>query len=364
MSSFLYLRGLKHAELTVFGVADGQKTYFDYRSRNNRPVPYSSGQQVKRSIMEAFIDYLGVPPAPITFISVVTVEKKKGVEKKSLGEGAPLGLCDPSYPDQLIGGYMNVDSKESEGADKRTIKRRSPISISAMRPLHPDLAGLNTENASFDRSDRPQAHKVIVRDENGKKLSDDEIFTLLEGQNRSLFRKWIQGESRAGGLFVYDVAIDLRRLFTVATNQFEPEVKPETIARLRDLGWRDGKTVFGDCLIAPKEECEKMAKALAYALLNWRITSNQSRTYSPMETLSVAISDNANRISGAIRVSLGQEEGQKVEPMVDESIEGVSLFVHSAASYHNIRANVTSPYALDQAEAELVRRIMAYVETL
>ena len=154
MSSFLYLRGLKHAELTVFGVDAGQKMYFDYRSQNNHPLPYSSGQQVKRSIMDTFIDYLGVQPAPITFISVVTVKKEKGVEKKSLGEGAPLGLCDPSYPDQLIGGYMNVDSKESEGADKRTIKRRSPISISAMRPLHPDLAGIHTENASFDRSDQ------------------------------------------------------------------------------------------------------------------------------------------------------------------------------------------------------------------
>ncbi len=362
MSSFLYLRGLKHADLTVFGVDGGQKTYFDYRA--NYPLPYSSGQQVKRSIMEAFIDYLGVQPAPITFISVVTVKKTKGVEKKSLGEGAPLGLCDPSYPDQLVGGYMNVDSKESEGTDKRTIKRRSPLSISAMRPLHPDLAGVKSENASFDRSDRPQAHNVKVRDENGKELSKDEIVVLLKGQNRSLFRKWIQGESRAGGLFVYDVAIDLRRLFTVATDQYEPEIKPETIEKLRGLGWTDGKTVFGDCLVAPKAECESMAKALAHALLNWRITSNQSRTYSPMETLSVAISDNANRISGAIRVSLDQEEGKKVHPMVDESIEGVSLFVHSAASYHDIRANVMSPYALDEAEAELTRRIIAYVQTL
>ncbi|GAB3967372.1 hypothetical protein GCM10028806_09620 [Spirosoma terrae] len=358
MSSFLYLRGLKQADLTVFGVDNGQKTYYDYRA--NYPLPYSSGQQVKRSIMEAFIDCLGIQPAPITFISVVTVKK----DKKSLGEGAPLGLCDPSYPDQLIGGYMNVDSKESEGTEKRTIKRRSPLSISAMRPLHPDLAGVKTENVSFDRSDRPEVHKPIVRDEKGRRLSEEEIVELLGGQNRSLFRKWIQGESRAVGLFIYDVAIDLRRLFTVSINQFEPEISPDTIEALKSKGWSEGQNVFGKCLMAPKSEREKITKALAYALLNWRITSNQSRTYSPMETLAVGISDNASLIAGSIRVTLPLDDNAKVEPIADDTVEGVSLFVHTAGALHNVRSNIASPYALKQAEDELIKRITAYADAL
>ncbi len=356
MSSFLYLRGLKHADLTVFGVDKGQKTYYD--PQVGYPLPYSSGQQIKRSIMESFMDNLGVQPAPITFISVVT--EKKG--KQSLGEGAPLGLCDPSYPDQLIGGYMRADSKEIEEEDKRTIKRRSPLSISALRPLHPSLAGIKVENASFDRSDRPEVHKVIVRDSSNRRLSEDEIVELLKGENRSLFRKWIQDEKRASGLFVYDIAIDLRRLLTVPTNQFEPEISPETIAKLRNLGWTDGETVFGKCLVAPAVEREKTVKALTHALLNWQITSNQARTFSLMETLAVAVSDNASKIAGAIRAKL-KEDSDRAEPIVDDSIEGVSTFISLAAAGY-IRTNLEAVDALEQAEAELTRRIMAYVETL
>jgi hypothetical protein len=51
MNAYIYLRALKHAEHTVFCVEKGQKTYFDQQF--NRFVAYSSGQQVKRSILDA-----------------------------------------------------------------------------------------------------------------------------------------------------------------------------------------------------------------------------------------------------------------------------------------------------------------------
>ena len=49
-------------------------------------------------------------------------------------------------------------------SDKMTVKRRSPLSISAMRPLHPLLGGLEREkeNISFDRTSHPDHHKVDV----------------------------------------------------------------------------------------------------------------------------------------------------------------------------------------------------------
>lgn len=352
MSSFLYLRGLKHADFTVFNVQEGQKTFYDVQF--GQQMPYSSGQQVKRSILEQFMEDLGVQPAPTTFVSNVTV--KSG--KSTLGEGEPLSLCDPSFPDQLVGGYMRAEG----GGATRTLKRRSPLSISAMRPLHPLLARLYKENITYDRSDRPELHQVIVRAADGRQLDNEEIDALLKGTDKSLRRKWIPDNKRAGGLFVYDVAIDLRRLFTVPTNQFEPEISPETIAKLRGLGWTDGETVFGKCLVAPKEVQVKMANALAHALLNWQITSNQARTFSLMETLAIAISDNASKIAGAIRAKL-KEDSDRAEPIVDDSIAGVSTFISLAASGY-IRTNLESADALDQAEAELVRRIMAYVETL
>lgn len=353
MQPFLYLRGLKHADATVFGVQDGQKTYFD--TQHGRRMAYSSGQQIKRSIMDTFLATLNVQPAPITFVSVLTV--KSG--KKELGEGEPLSLCDPSYPDQLIGGYMRAEG----GGANRTLKRRSPLSISAMRPLHPFLAGVYSENITYDRTDRPELHQVLVRDTNGNKLSDDDIVTLLAGKDRSLLRKWIPENKRTGGLFVYDVAIDLRRLFTVPTNQFEPEVSPDTIERLRSKGWTDGETVFGKCLVAPQKDREAITKALAHALLNWQITSNQARTFSLMETLAVAISDNASKIAGAIRADLDEDGKEKAEPKVEQSMNGVDTFVTFAASGY-IRDVVKDMEALDKAEAKLIERVKAYADTI
>ena len=352
MSSFIYLRGLKHADFTVFGVQDGQKFYYD--PQTGRRQPYSSGQQVKRSIMDVFLEQLGTQPAPTTFVSVVTTKGNKA----SLGEGEALSLCDPAFPDQLIGGYMRAEG----GGATRTLKRRSPLSISAMRPLHPSLANLHSENITYDRSDRPELHKVIVRTAEGRQLNNDEISALLQGADRSLHRKYIQDNKRAGGFFVYDVAIDLRRLFTVPTNQFEPEISPDTIDSLRAKGWTNGETVFGQCLVAPKEQQTEMAGALAHALLNWQITSNQARTFSLMETLAVAISDNASKVAGAIRTKL-PEEGNQVKIIVDGSITGVNTFVTLAAGGY-IHTTVESAEALDLAQAELTERIMAYAEML
>ena len=194
---FIYLRGLRHADFTVFCVADGQKNYWD--PQFSRFVPYSSGQQVKRSIIEMLDEQLHAEPSPTTFYFDVN-------NKGAIKEGEVISLCDPNYPDQLIGGWMSA----SQGGKTKTLKRRSPLSISAMTPLHPLLASLPKENISFDRSDRPNVHKVVVRDASGHALSADQIEQLIGGSDRSLLRKWIQDNGRATGLFVYDVAIDLR----------------------------------------------------------------------------------------------------------------------------------------------------------
>ncbi|MFX7506721.1 hypothetical protein ABTJ37_20625, partial [Acinetobacter baumannii] len=90
--------------------------------------------------------------------------------------------------------------------------------------------------------------------------------------------------------------------------------------KLRNEGWIEGKNIFGNCLICPKEKREEIIKSLAYALINWRITSNQARTFSLMETVALAISDNANQISYAIRGELRDNtERQQAVPKIDET---------------------------------------------
>lgn len=346
-SNFVYLRVLRQADHTVFGVQDGQKRYWDQQF--GRYIPYSSGQQVKRSILEYITSQLGEVPAATTFYSDV---KKDG----KITEGEVISPGDPRFTDQLLGGWMIA---KAGGAD-RTIKRRSPLSISAMRPLHPLLSNIYEEKISFDRSDRPDLHQVIVRDDTGKELNDDEIANLLSGSDRSLRRKWIQGSQRATGLFVIDIAIDLRTLFAISINQTEPELSPETINELKAAKWTESENTFGECLVMPKERREKIIEGLVGALIDWRIMTNQSRTFSPLATLAVAISHDANKVASAIRAKMVDEgERPAAKPIVDDSIAGADVFVTlPGAGYFS--TNVEAADALDYAKSKIKSMLLEF----
>lgn len=341
----IYIRTLKRAEHTVFCVQDGQKYYYD--SQFNRRIPYSSGQQIKRSVFDKLSSIINEQPAPTTFLFDVN-------NKGELKEGEVFATCDPAYPDQLFGGWM----KASKGGNEKTLKRRSPLSISAMRGLHPLLAGVDNENISFDRSDRSN-NQVIVRNEKGESLTTEQIEELLTGKDRSLSRKWIPDNRRAGGLFVQDIAIDMRRLFSVALNPFEPEISSQTEARLREAGWIESANVFGPCLVAPIAIREKLIPALAEAIIEWSITSNQARTFSLMETLAVTISENANKIAASIRAKLSEEEDNKAYPIVEEELNGVFSYVTLAAGGY-IRTKSESYDALDKAKEKIVELLSSF----
>lgn len=349
MNPYIYLRVLRHADHTVFCVQDGQKSYYD--PTFGRRMAYSSGQQVKRSVLEALTDALNVPMAPITFNYEINKAGK-------MTNKEPWSPCDPHYVDQLIGGWMRAAS------ENYTVKRRSPLSISAMRPLHPLLGGMEmeAENLTFDRSDRPENHPVIVRMEGQKEpMTEEQIDEWLKGNCRTLPRRhWIPDNRRASGLFVFDVAIDLRRLFCVSTNPHEPELTPEMIEALKNEGWIESENTFGHCLVMPKEKRDEVIPALAHALLNWRITSNQARTFSLMETLAVAISDNANTLAGAIRTKLIDDGGDrpKAKPIVDGSA-GADVFVTLPAAGY-FATSIESADALAAAERDLTERMQAF----
>ncbi len=347
----IYIRTLKRVEHSVFNVANGQKYYYDVQF--NKRIPFSSGQQVKRSLIDKLCEEINQSPSPTTFLFEVDKQKK-------LKEGEVFGTCDPTYVDQLFGGWM----KAGKGGAERTLKRRSPLSISAMRALHPLLAGLDSnggEAGTFDRSERPN-NVVIVRDDKGRVLNEEEINEVLsvEGNtDRSLGRKWLNPAERATGLFVYDIAIDLRRLFSVSLNSFEPEMAEHTIEKLKAAGWIVSQNVFGDCLVAPKELRTKWTKALAKAIINWKITSNQSRTFSLMDTLAISISGNANIIAGSIRAKLSEEDSRRAEPIIDESLLNVETFIAlQAGGYVHTKGETAD--ALERAEQALIEKISAF----
>lgn len=342
----IYIRTLKKADHTVFCVADGQKYYYDQQF--GRKVPFSSGQQVKRSLISTFCESINQIPSPVTFFVDIT-------KQNEIKEGEAFGTCDPSHVDQLVSGWM----KATKGGTERTIKRRSPLSVSAMRALHPLLAGLNEEAGSFDRSEMSNTI-IVVRDENGVQLNDEEVQELLAGKNRSLGRKWLNPANRASGLFISDFAIDLRRLFCISLNSFEPEVSFATIEKLTNEGWIESENVFGPCLVAPKVVRDKCIKGLAKAIIDWRITSNQSRTFSLMETFALSISNNANAIAGSIRAKLSEDDSKKAIPVIDEKIKGADTFVTLQAAGYVQTRGIESYDALEKAEQQLIDMMMSF----
>lgn len=300
--------------------------------------------------MDKLNEVLNVEPSPTEFYFDID---KKG----ALKEGEVLSSCDPHYVDQLLGGWMRTP----KGGKEKAVKRRSPFSISAMTPLHPLLASVPKENVSFDRSDRPNVHKVVVRDANGNVLTDEQMNNFLNGSDRSLYRKWIPDNTRATGLFVYDVAIDLRRLFCVSTNQLEPEITSDMVEKLKNDGWKVVNTAFGECLLMPKEQREKVIPAIADALIDWHITSNQARTFSLMETLAIAISDNANTLAAAIRAKLIDDDNEtkpKAKPVIDEHAGAATYITLPCASY--IVTETESADALEKAKQDLINRMLTF----
>lgn len=349
MNPFLYLRVLRHCEHTVFSVADGQKYYRE--PIFGEKIAYSSGQQIKRSVLDAMTSRLNIPFAPITFNWTINKEDKAE-------QGEAWSLCDPSFPDQLIGGYMKAEK------DTATVKRRSPLSISAMRPLHPLLGGLEDkgEAMSFDRSATADRHKVnVFREVGGKRelMTEEDLSNWLQTTKRALPpKKWIEPQLRASGLFVYDVAIDLRTLFSVSVNQLEPEVYPDTLEKLKQAGWKETENVFGRCVVCPEKDRTRVIEALVDALLNWRITSNQSRTFSLMETLAVAISDNANQIAYAVRAELDTESDYKARPIIDETARAKIFLTPTVSAF--IKGLSGNVQALDEAAAYLIEQMQAF----
>jgi hypothetical protein len=155
-----------------------------------------------------------------------------------------------------------------------------------------------------------------------------------------------------------DLAIDLRRLFSVNLNPFEPEITTEVEAQLRENGWVERKNVFGPCLVAPKGIRNKLIPALAKAILQWKITSNQSRTFSLMETLAVTVSNNANKVASSIRAKL-IGDGEKVMPIIEEELDGVKTFVTLPAAGYVLTTQEKAT-AMDEAKTFLIEQLSAF----
>lgn len=109
----------------------------------------------------------------------------------------------------------------------------------------------------------------------------------------------------------------------------------------------------------PKVDRERVIPAIAKALINWKITSNQSRTFSLMETLAIAVSDNANALAGAIRAKLVEEtERPKAKPLIDETAGGG--FICNFTLFGYMTTETESADALQRAEDKLKEWMLGF----
>ena len=379
-NSTIFIKTVKKVDHTVFCVdSNGQKSYWD--SLFEKKIPYSSGQQVKRSIVTAMLDKLGIEPSP--FILKWEASKQSNGTPKIEFKNGYYQKCTPIHPDQLVGGWMVLNSSKKDNAPEikndepenenedteteentetanqpkaKSIKRRSPLSISAMTPLHPLLANICKEGISLDKRETPNTEIVV---KSGKtQLTDDEIQELLLQKPEHNFKNtYVFDNTRASGLFVQNIAIDLKRLFAISLDINEPEVQPAVIEELKTEGWTVQKDNRGEYLLAPKSYRDELIPGIAYALVNWTINSNQSRTYSPMETLALSISDNANSIATSIYAKLdsGNNDKQIAIPVIHPDTQNVDVFITPQAQgfFPNIEPNKVNPNAMNEAITKL-----------
>jgi len=354
MSDYLYIRSLRKVDFTVFGVDTDQKNFYD--KVFNTYQPFSSGQQVKHSIVNDLLNSLNMLNAPLQFNYQTDGGKLK---QKEITQP-----CDPSYFDQLIRGWMSTPSKK-DGSDnsenKEGFKRRSPFSISAMTPIHPLLASLVEEKIlTFDRSDS-NAEKIVIKNDKGDVMSEDDVKTFLLKSNANISkRNLVSGKKRANGLFKSDISIDLRKLFRVSLNLHDIEISEETIEKLKGNGWSEVETKQGRFLELPKKFHEEYAKAIAWSLINWKITSNQSRTFDYMSVLSIAVSNRADEVANTIRGEI-YEDGDKIKAklVVDENCGNTNIYSTKLLNGY-VLDSTTSHTAIDDAVENIKTVILEY----
>jgi hypothetical protein len=78
-----------------------------------------------------------------------------------------------------------------------------------------------------------------------------------------------------------------------------------------------------------------------------------------MDTLAIAISDNANLIGGSIRAKLSEENSEKAQPIIEEDMKNVDTFISLQAGGF-IQTKGEKIDALEKAEQKLIDLMMAF----
>jgi hypothetical protein len=285
---------------------------------------------------------------------VFTKKLKTKDGKQMIGEGAMIVEPEIVNPYHLLGGFWKNHENDKGGV----LKRRSPLSISAMVPIHPLLSSILNEDISYNRRNTENVSVKFIDEKNGNEVYPEKLSEILKNLGKRMEdfspTQFIQDQKRTSGLFKFDVAIDLRTLFAVNLSETDPEIYQEEIETLKKSGWKEIDYDFGKAIVAPKELREKIAKAVAKGIVNWRIQTNQSTTFSPMPTIALSVSNNAHDITNSIRAELVEEE--KANIVIDDSCSKV----FSSDSIKGFVASHKKTNDIKDAEEYIYNKIMEF----
>jgi len=345
------IKVLKHVRQGVLCVDSAQKVCWDPVFRVF--TPYSSGQQVKRCIIQLMCTVIGVLLSPITFWSKIT---DKGVDK--IGEHQIWSSCNPKYVNELVGGHMKTRKRGAGDAfGIGTKKRRGPVSFSALTVLHALLSVVFDECVTFDRSGIP-GNIVHVVDADENEIPAEEVKKFCDNFEVNIpARHFVKPQKRMGGLFVHTVIIDQNALFTVQLDEREPSIDDCVRDELISLGWLQTVNDKGKCLVAPKSVRDQVIPALAHAIINWTVDSNQSRSSTEFQTVAVAMSKTSPKVWNSISAVVSKaDDGKSMATPVLRKYDGVDLFVDDSASQFFFEAE-TDEDALLKAEARIIEML-------
>lgn len=308
MKKNLYIKQLFHIPTPTILQLDGEGVQRNHHMKE----PWVTGQGVRYNILLKVKEYMlakGYEDILEQYHFHYKQEDAKHVFKQSVAYREP----DPSYLWNFVGGWMQA---RSEGG---TLKHQSFLSVGTFGVLSKGSAEIvfsDIETINYRDDSHVSAVKykdsVVEEYENFVK-KNPELAEYLDkyhfGQSHTIGGKKLYTK----GIFQNNAEIDLERFMRVNKKSCDEDAYKKCV----DNGWTEhtSNKIKGDPFIVPPEEiADILIEAIAYGILSWEFTSNQTRTATELNRLGVALS----YCAGSIRNFCGGFDTEEQKFIIDD----------------------------------------------
>jgi len=344
-NSRINILGIKYVELGKFNVGEGGVSKGHYNPIFQKTIPHASGAQVKRNIVDDVLYNMSEPHS-----NCEIVYKMDG--KEDIAKMDP----NPNNLETLLRGVMRTDLG---------LTQESPFSIGALVPLHPLLSNFFKNKGAFDRR-KTENSKITIKIPSNSSNEDDSFLDATSQEaidkidnsilSKLKAQKYLDEEKLVTGIFKYNIEIDLENLFSYSILSYRKEINNEIEEELLASGWiyNSKKTK----IVLPKNRRDEIIPAIAESIIHWKINSNQSRNYSPLDTFAIAISHKAYEVGEAITAEL---EGDYGDLSARVSLDNSKQNLFTSKKVNSLVPDFhSSDYNLEKAKEFLIKLMCDY----